>query len=193
MVRLEPIDASQAGDEFLRILDSTHVPFVEIPNFLKVLGNSAAGLKAYVESEDALLHGELSPRLREQIALAVAEINVCTYSLAFHSEAGREAGLTEEDVRRARGATAADARANAMLRFTQRIVLQRGKISDADFLALGQAGFSQAEIVEIIANVALNLFTNFLNLTAMTETDVPPDGQGKDREPMAVSHEYSCP
>jgi uncharacterized peroxidase-related enzyme len=173
MVRLNPIEAGQIGNEMQEILDSTHVPFEEVPNFLKVLGNSTAGLKAYVESEEALVNGELSPRFRELIALTVAEINACGYSLAFHSAAARELGLTEEDIQLARRAAALDPKANAMLRFAQRIVVQRGRITDADYRALCQAGFSRSQIVEVIANIALNTFTNFLNLAAMTEADFP--------------------
>ena len=60
-----------------------------------------------------------------------------------------------------------------MLRFTQAVVLQRGEISDDDFQALRKAGFTDAQIVEIVANIALNIFSNYFNSVAKTEVDFP--------------------
>jgi uncharacterized peroxidase-related enzyme len=173
MLRVTPIKANQATKDIQQVLEASHVAFEEVPNFLKVLANSVAALKAYVESEEALLDGQLTPRFREQIALAVAEINASNYCLAAHSIAGKGAGLTDEEIRLARNAAASDPKADALLRFTQSVVLQRGKISDEDFCAVGRAGFSKAELVEILANIALNIFTNYLNIVAKTEIDLP--------------------
>lgn len=171
MLRLSPIEANEASEEIQRVLEASHVAFEEVPNFLRILANSAAALKAYVESEEALLDGQLTPQYREQIALAVAEINASNYCLAAHSVAGKSVGLADEEIRLARSAAAPDPKADAMLRFTQAIVLQRGRIGDEDFCALGRAGFSKAELVEILANIALNIFTNYLNIVAKTEMD----------------------
>jgi len=122
-------------------------------------------------TEKALAKGELTARQREQIALAVAEINDSKYCLAVHSVAGREAGLSDEDIRLARKAGARDSRAEAMLRFAQALTLQRGRISQEDLAALRRAGFSEPQLVEIIASVALNIFTNYLNVVFKTEVD----------------------
>src|SRR5437762_7071105 len=67
-----------------------------------------------------------------------------------------------------------------MLRFTQAVVLQRGDISDEDFQALGKAGFTDAQIVEIVANIALNIFSNYVNSVAKTEVDFPLLQPGAD-------------
>jgi alkylhydroperoxidase family enzyme len=90
-----------------------------------------------------------------------------------HAKAAKEAGLTEEEIDLARKAGAHEAKAEALLRFTQEVVLQRGKISDEDYCAVLRAGFSQGELVEIIGNIALNIFTNYLNLVAKTEVNFP--------------------
>jgi uncharacterized peroxidase-related enzyme len=144
-----------------------------IPNFLRILANSHAAALAYILAESALATGRLSGRQREQIALTVAEINGSKYCLQAHAAAGGSAGLSGEEIESARRAAAPDARAGQMLRFTQSMVLQRGEISDEDLCALRKAGFSDAEVVEIVANIALNVFTNYLNILSKTEADFP--------------------
>ena len=194
MSRITQVDAQQPGRELKRILDSSLMTLEDEPNFLKVLANSAAALKAYVESDKALLNGQLTPRFREQIALAVAEINDSKYCLVAHSVASNYAGLTGEEVEMACHATASDPKSQALLHFTQAIVLQRGKISDADFCALGQAGFSQSELVEVIANIVHNIFSNYLNLVARTEIDLPtlPPDAGVPRHKIRAGS-VECP
>jgi len=145
----------------------------EAPNFLKILAQSPAASRAYQRAERALAQGRLSKGNREQIALAVAEINGSEPCQQAHSEMGRLAGLSGEEIESARRAAAADARADQMLRFTQSVVLQRGEISDADLGALRRAGFSDGEVVEIIGNIALNVFTNYLNILSKTEACFP--------------------
>jgi uncharacterized peroxidase-related enzyme len=137
------------------------------------MAQSPAATMAYALAEGALAQGQLSGRQREQIALAVAEINGSKYCLLAHSATGRNAGLTAEEIQSARRAAAPDAKADRMLRFTQSMVLQRGEISDEDLGALRKAGFSDAEIIEIVANIALNIFTNYLNILSKTELDLP--------------------
>ena len=68
--------------------------FEGIPNFLRILAKSPAAALAYMLAEGALAEGRLSGRQREQIALAVAEINGSEYCLQAHSAAGRNAGLS---------------------------------------------------------------------------------------------------
>ena len=154
-------------------------------NFLGVLAHSPAAARAYVTAESALGEGQLSRRQREQTALAMAEISGSNYCLVAHTARARDAGLTEEEITLARQATANDPKEKALLRFVQEVVLQRGWSSDAGFTAIQQAGFSDAEIVEIIANIALNLFANYLNVTVKTELDFPllhPESAGIDAD-----------
>lgn len=105
------------------------------------------------------------------IALTVAEINNSQYGVAVHGAAGRLAGLTEQDVELARRASAAEPRNLAMLHFARAVALQRGEVSDTDFSRLRAEGFSDAEITEIVAHVALNVFANYLNNVARTQPE----------------------
>jgi uncharacterized peroxidase-related enzyme len=173
MLHLNPVEPHQVSKELQAMLERVCPGFEGIPNFLRILSKSPAAALAYMLAEGALAEGRLSRRQREQIALAVAEINGSRYCLLAHSAAGKNAGLTGEEIESARRAAAPEAKADRMLRFTQSMVLQRGEISDDDLCALRKAGFSDAEVIEIVANIALNVFTNYLNILSKTEVDFP--------------------
>ena len=115
----------------------------------------------------------MTPRLRGLISTAVAEINGCDYTLSIAFALGRREGLTEEELTDARRAEANDPRVSAALRFAAKIVRERGRVSGSDMAEVRNAGFSDEEIVEIIALVALNIFRNYFNLIAGTEVDFP--------------------
>ena len=141
--------------------------------FLHLLANSPAATQSYLACQGALADGQLTPRQRELLALAVAEINGSKYCVAAHNMLAKQAGLSPQDIRFARKATAADPQEDAMLRFAQAVTLQRGDVSEPDFHALKRARFTDGQIAEIVANIALNIFTNYFNVLARTEPDFP--------------------
>src|SRR6266853_3628030 len=173
MLRLTPIQTNGTTSELKRSLKSSRLKLDEAPRFLQVMANSPASLRAYIRADAALVRGQLTPRQRQQVALAVAEINGSSYSLSAHYDTGKSLGLTHQEMQLARNATAADSKAETMLRFTQAVVLQRGEISDDDFQALRKAGFADGQIIEIVANIALNIFCNYFNSVAKIEVDFP--------------------
>jgi uncharacterized peroxidase-related enzyme len=144
-----------------------------VPNLIATMANSPAVATAYLGLSQALSTGSLSARLREQIALAVAESNGCGYCLAAHTALGKGAGLSKQETCDARRAASHDAREQAPLDFARTVVADRGVVDDADVEQVRQAGYTDGEIGEIVANVALNLFTNYFNHVAETEIDFP--------------------
>ena len=50
---------------------------------------------------------------------------------------------------------------------------QRGRVSDVDVRAVKAAGYDGAQVIEIVQHVALNTWTNYINLIAETEIDFP--------------------
>jgi uncharacterized peroxidase-related enzyme len=178
MLRINPGQPHQVGNELQAMLERSRPGSKGVSNFLKILAQSPAAALAYLRAEEALAEGRLSGRQREQIALAVAEINGSEYCLLAHAAAGSKAGLTGQEIESARRAAAEEAKADRMLRFTQSMVLQRGEISDEDLGALRKAGFSDGEIIEMVANIALNVFTNYLNMLSKTEADSPALADG---------------
>jgi AhpD family alkylhydroperoxidase len=130
-------------------------------------------LEAYLNFKETLAQGVLSPKLRERIALTVAEANGCDYCLAAHSAVGRIVGLSDEEIQDSRKGVAPESKMEAALRFVHQIVEKRGRVTDDSISRLRRAGYRDEEIIEIIANVVLSLFTNYINLAAHTAVDFP--------------------
>ncbi len=173
MSRLATVADNRTTLKSKGILEQFQLRHAQTPNFLNLLSRSASVARAYAAAEQALAGGKLTAQQREQIALAVAEINDSRYSLAAHTATGRDAGLSEDEIWLARKAGANGRKAEAMLRFTQAVALQRGRISQNEIAALRKEGFSESELIEIIANIALNVFTNYLNIVFKTQVDFP--------------------
>ena len=173
MTRLTAINPDEATGKAKQLLDGVQQKLGLTPNLMRTFANSPAVLEAYLNFSGALGEGLLDAKLREQIALAVAEANSCEYCLSAHTAIGKMVGLNESDLTKARQAKASDVKTEAALQFAREIVVKRGEVSDADWQAVKNAGYGEGEIAEIIANVALNIFTNYFNHIARTEVDFP--------------------
>lgn len=144
------------------------------PNVFRVAANSPAALEGYLAVLGALGKGELPAATRERIALAIAEFNGCDYCLSAHTYLGRNvAKLDDAEMTANRGGTSNDLKAAAAVRFAVKVAKQRGHLADEDLQAIKSAGYSEAQIVEIVQHVALNTWTNYLNSVAKTEIDFP--------------------
>ncbi|MFD0902136.1 carboxymuconolactone decarboxylase family protein [Actinomadura sediminis] len=138
------------------------------------MANSPAVLKGYLEFSGALAGGALSAATRERIALLVAEENGCDYCLSAHTYIGTNiAGLDRDETERNRHAESADPKAAAVLALAAALLRTRGGVADADLKAAHEAGLTDGEITEVVAGVALNVFTNYLNKAADTDIDWP--------------------
>ncbi|MBV8971071.1 MAG: carboxymuconolactone decarboxylase family protein, partial [Sphingomonadaceae bacterium] len=122
---------------------------------------------------DALTHGALTAKQREIIALAIAQVNGCHYCLSAHTLMGKGAGLSPDGIRKAREGRADAPVDEALTAFARAVAEARGQVSDADIAAARLAGLTDAHLVEVIANVALNVLTNFTNNVSQTEIDFP--------------------
>ena len=155
------------------ILDEIDRKFGVIPNLFRLLGISSKALKAYADL-NATLAGTFTVKTREQVAITVAQINSCDYCLSAHSYLGTNlAGLSEDDVKLARNRTAADAETAAIVQFAASVADKRGHLSNDELVAARHAGLSDAQLVEIVALVAENVFSNFVNSVAQTDIDFP--------------------
>jgi len=163
----------QANGKAKQLLDAVQAKLGMTPNMVKAMAQSPAVLEGYLSFSGALAGGQLSVKLREQIALAVAQANQCEYCLAAHSALGKMAGLSEEKILASRYLDSADGKVGAALRFAQEVVVTRGEVSDDGLARLRAAGFADSEVAEIIANVALNIFTNYFNRFTRTDVDFP--------------------
>ena len=144
-----------------------------VPNFFRVLSNSPAVINAHSALNQGLGKA-LDLKTRERIALAVAAVNGCEYCDAAHTFTGYTfAKLSREEVELARQGRSADPQAAAVTAFARKVAEARGKVTADDLAAIRAAGFGEGQIVEIVAVVAENFFTNLINNVAGTEVDFP--------------------
>lgn len=160
------------------LLNNVQKMLGRVPNLFRLVGTSPAALEGYLGLNGALSKGELSAATRERIALAVAEFNRCGYCLAAHTYLGTNlAKLSASEVDANRRGSSEDAKADAALRFAVSIVEKRGHVGEAEVQAVRQAGYSDAAVVEIVAHVALNTLTNYVNSVLGTTIDFPEVGK----------------
>jgi len=145
-----------------------------VPNMFRVIANSPAGLEGYLGLNGALAKGALEPQTRQRIALAVAEVNGCDYCLSAHTYLGKSLSkLSDVEIAANRDGGSTDAKADAAVRFAVKLTQSRGHPSEADLRAVKAAGYTDAQLIEIVLHVALNTLTNYINETVKTEIDFP--------------------
>ncbi len=173
MQRITAVNPAEANGKAKQLLDAVQAKLGMTPNLMKTLAAAPAALEAYLSFGAALGTGNLDAKFREQIALAVAQANSCEYCLAAHSAIGKMTGLKPEEIVASREAHSVDAKRDAGLQFVQALVVQRGMVSDQALAHVKAVGFSDGDIAEIVANVAVNIFTNYFNHVARTDVDFP--------------------
>lgn len=175
MSRIPTPASIEASPEASRpLLEAVKKQLGVVPNLFRIVGTSPAALEGYIGLNGALGRGKLPAATRERIALAVAQINGCGYCLAAHSYLGKNlAKLDGVEITANRNGTSTDVKAAVAVRFAAHIVTKRGAVDAAEVMAVRDAGYSDAEIVEIIAHVALNTLTNYVNEALGTEIDFP--------------------
>ena len=144
-----------------------------VPNFLKVFANSPAALRAFLGLHGIANEGSLDPQTRERIALAMAEKNACQYCVSAHSAIGRKAGLDNAEIEANRAGTSQDAKAKSAVKFARALADNNGEVTTAELLEVRNAGYSDADIVEIITHVGMNILTNILGKASRVEIDFP--------------------
>ena len=171
--RIQPVDPDQATGGLRRLFAEIRAKFALVPNLFRVLANAPAALEGLMGLSAALARGALDEKTREQLALAIAESNLCAYCLSGHTAMAAKIGLSRVEIDDAIRASAADARTDAILKLARSIVVQRGELSDADLGRARAGGLSDGEIVETVANVALNIFENYMSHVARVPIDFP--------------------
>lgn len=173
MSTITALSAQEAPTAAQPVLEQVKRMLGRVPNMYGVMAHSPAVLEAYAQFNNALRKGSLGAPMAERIALAAAEYNGCNYCLSAHSFLGAKAGLSEADLLDARNMKAADEKTATGMDFTRKLLAAPQSLSTDDVQVLRQAGYTDGETLEIIANVVRNIFTNYLNVVAGTEVDWP--------------------
>jgi len=173
MSRLQAIDPSTASGKVKDLLDAVKSKLGLVPNMTKVMANSPEVLEAYLGFSGALSAGLLDPKVREQIALLTAQQNHCNYCLSAHTAIGKMVGLNHEQILASRQGQGGSEKATAALTFAKRVLESKGQINESDLQSARAAGLSDGEVAEVIAHVALNVFTNYFNIATEVDIDFP--------------------
>lgn len=150
------------------------------PNMMAAFAKSPIAFNAWATLLSALSKA-LDVKTRDSIGLAVSEVNGCNYCLTVHSyTAEHMAKLPADEIILARRGHATDPKRDAAVQFARRVVETRGQVRDADLNAVRDAGYTDANVMEIVALVAMYSLTNFFNNVFDPEKDFPavkPAGQ----------------
>lgn len=169
-----PATIADAPEAARPLLENVKSQLGSVPNLFRLVAHSPAALEGYLGLSGALGKGRLPAATRERIALAIAEINGCGYCLSAHSYlAANLVKLPPEEIAANRRGRSSDPKADAAVVFAVKVAEARGHIADADLAAVRAAGYDDAEVIEIVQNVALNIWTNYMNEVAKTDIDFP--------------------
>jgi len=169
-----PATIDAAPDASQPLLEAVKKQIGSVPNLFRIVANSPATLEGYLGLNAALGKGKLDARTRNRIAMVVAEENGCDYCLAAHTYLGKNvAKMDDAELTANRAGESADPKAQAALRFAAKVVRARGHVEAADVEAVKSAGYDDGQVLEILAHVALNTLTNYVNSALATEVDFP--------------------
>jgi uncharacterized peroxidase-related enzyme len=173
MNAITPVDPADATDRLKALFEKARANLGFVSNFTRVLAHAPAALEGYLKLSDSLADGILDPKIREQIALAVAEGNLSTYCLSAHTFTSRKVGLSDHEIANARNSSAGDEKTDAILKLAMGVLLNRGEISEEALATAREAGVTDGEIIETVANVVLNILANYVSHVAGTAVDFP--------------------
>lgn len=173
MPRIPTVELNSASAEVRATLDSVKAKVGMVPNLMKTMALAPSVLNGYLAFSGAVGAGVLPAQLRERIALLSAETNGCDYCASAHQALGKMAGLSADEMSLNHVGDSSDSKARAALVFAKSVLANRGNVSEAEFTAVKTAGYSDVDVLEIVANVALNVFTNYVNNVAGTDIDFP--------------------
>src|SRR6516225_6489457 len=174
MANFPPVQPDSATGKAAELLAQVQKSVGQTPNMTKVMANSPALLNSWLALSGAVGGGTLPAAVRERLAIATAQLNGCEYCLSAHTYIGENiAKVSMEELTKARMAESDDAHVQALLTLSNEIASNAGDVSDEAIAAARAAGVTDAEIGDVVANLALNTLTNYFNVLANVENDWP--------------------
>jgi uncharacterized peroxidase-related enzyme len=174
MTHFTPVEPEAATGKAAELLAQVHKSLGLTPNMTKVMANSPALLESYLALSGAVAGGTLSPAVRERLAIATAQLNGCEYCLSAHTYIGANIAHVEADeLESARLGESNDPHVAALLELSNDIAGSAGDVKEVDLQTAREAAVTDEEIGEVVANLALNVLTNYFNVMAHVDNDWP--------------------
>lgn len=173
MPRIQPVTIDNAPEGAKPVLENVKAGFGRVPNIFATVANSPVALKALMGMFGAFEGGALSPLQTEALALRVSQLNGCSYCTAAHTAKAKMAGATKEQTLGFRKGQSDDPKIQTLLLLACTLVSKGGALMDDELAMFRNDGLTDEEILEVLAIVVLNIFTNSINALAQTEVDFP--------------------
>lgn len=174
--RFQVHDELTAPERSLPILKGAVASGGQLSNFLGVLAGAPAVLRAYARFRSELRHGTLPLKTQQRIALAVAQYQRSDYWLSMLQRTARDAGLGLDEITLAREFDSQDEREAKLLRFVRAVLESEGAPPLHLHEEAREEGWTDEQILEAVAHVALGTFTNLVTRAG----NVPGDGSGEE-------------
>lgn len=153
----------------------------KLNNFVGALAGSPAALRAYARMRAELRRGTLPVQTQERIALAVAEYRRSEYEVAVHARSARTIGLSLDEVDHARRFFSRDEKEAALLRYLESALENKGSVPIHLHEEAREQGWSDEEILEALAHVALADFATLVTLAG----EIPLEGNAREVKPLS--------
>jgi uncharacterized peroxidase-related enzyme len=176
MPRVEPLELDAATGRSRELLDEYARRGGDAGPMVRAMAQAPVVLRGYMDLSRAVKRGHIDRRITERINLAVHEWLGCAYCLDAHTRAARKLGLSDRDIQLARQGTATDPKVAALVAYGQQLIAAPAEVSDAQIDELRAHGYSDEQIAEVVALVALQQLSGAFNLAAGIEPTVEAIG-----------------
>lgn len=171
LFQLHTVDSAPDGSKPLLADGQKRMGF--LPNLYAGLAESPAALQGYFDLSAALAKTQLTPAQQQVVLLITSVENGCTYCVAAHSMIARKMAKADPAVVAAlrEQRPIPDPKLEALAQFTRRVVQQRGWLDDAAVQAFLDAGYSRANVLDVIMGVTMKTLSNYANHLLLTPLD----------------------
>src|ERR1700740_2017762 len=174
MTHFAPVDPDTATGKAAELLTQVQKSLGQTPNMTKVMANSPALLKSWLALSGAVAGGRFPAAVRERLAISTAQLNGCEYCLSAHTYIGANIAKVEPaELDSARKGQSNDPHVAALLKLSNDIAENAGDVDDADVEAAREAGVTNEEIGELVANLALTILPTYSTVLAHAANDGP--------------------
>lgn len=174
MARLPVIEHENAEKDIQDTYDDIKAKFGMVPNIFKGMANSPVVLNAYLKLDEMIAGGSFSPVDQDIVRVVVSQYNKCEYCIAAHTGSLLAKGLKKEEIVEIRKGKSNDPKQSALMRYTLKVLENKGYVSNSDIEDLKREGFSDTHVAEITVIIAQKTLSNYFNHINDTDLDLPP-------------------